>query len=389
VSEDQRAQLGVIYVAGLILTVGAGTFNILPLLTAGAVDTLGFSERQAGVMSLAISVGSGASALLAVMWVRTARWRRAAVIALSGMVAADTLAILFHNYWVFVLLQGAAGFFGTAVICLSLTILSDFHESARGFGLSNAMQVVYQISTFLAGPILVRWAGLSGLLGLLAVLGVLAITLTPLVPVHGRVSATGGVSRKLFKASTLLGLLGFGMFFLNAGAYWTYVQIIGETSGMSSRLAANCVAAGISGGILGGAAAWFLGDRFGRLWPLVISCVMTVGAALLLRNSFGIAAFVSSVLLYFFAWNYSVAYQLSIVSTVDTTGRGVALTQVFVFIGAAAGAGLAALFVSPSHYTAVTWLACGGACVSTVLFAAAIALFDMTEGRRPVFGTLS
>src|ERR1700674_5248014 len=114
---------------GLVLiVVGASTFNVLPLLTAGAAGTLGFSDRQVGVMSSIICVGSGASALIAAMWVRSRHWQRAAGFALAGMLAANLLSMLVHRYWAFVLLQGAAGFFATAVLCLGLTIISDRPE---------------------------------------------------------------------------------------------------------------------------------------------------------------------------------------------------------------------------------------------------------------------
>ena len=197
---------------------------------------------------------------------------------------------------------------------------------------------------------------------------------------------TEGISRGLLNPVTILAVLGFGMFFLNAGAYWTYVQVMGEANGLSPGVAANCVALGISGGIAGGGAAWLLGDRLGRLLPLLISCLLTVAAAVLLLGHFSAIPLVISVLLYFFAWNYSVAYQLAIVSAVDRTGRGVALTQVFVFAGASAGAGLAAIFVSPGHYEAVVWLACFGACVSTALFVLAARMHRHEEMRQGVSG---
>lgn len=388
VALKQRSQARLIYAAGLVLTIGASTFNIMPLLTAGAVDTLGFTDGQAGVMSMAISLGSAVSAFFAVTWVRNASWRRVAVVALAGMAAADLAAVYFHGYWPLVLLQGAAGLFGTAVICLCLTILSDCPQAERGFGLSNAMQVVYQISAFLAGPLLVRFAGLNGLLGLLAVLGVLALALTPLLPDRGVAAPMKGTFRELLKPVTVLAVLGFGMFFLNAGAYWTYVQVMAEANGLSPRLAANCVALGISGGILGGTAAWWLGDRLGRFAPLLISCLMTLAAAILVLGHFGTIALIVSVLLYFFAWNYSVAYQLAIVSSVDRSGRGVALTQLFVFAGASGGAGLAAIFVSPGHYEAVVWLSCLGACASTALFAVALRMHSHEQARRGLFEAL-
>ncbi len=377
-SHNSRA----VFISALLLTVvGGSTFNILPFLTAGAVDTLGFSDRQVGVMSLIISVGSGASAVLAGMWVRSAHWPRVAVFGLGGMLVTTSLAMLLHRYWTFVLLQGATGFFSTAVICLAVTILSDRHESARAFGMANAMQVVYQISALLVGPTLLRLAGLNGVLAVIAALSGLAMPLALLLPAHGRTVVSEGVSKGLLKPATVLGLLGFGLFFVNAGAYWTYVEIMGEARGMTSRLAANCIAVGVSAGILGGAAAWALGDRFGRLWPLLLSCLLTVAAALLLNGSFSVAALVLSVLLYFFAWNYAVAYQLSIVNAVDTTGRAVAITQAFAFLGAAAGAGLAALFVTPGHYQAVIWVVVVAVCLSTALFAISFAGHRYVEAR--------
>ena len=51
---------------GLALVVlGGSLYNILPLLTAGAVDKLGFSAGQAGVMSSVLTTASRVSALLA------------------------------------------------------------------------------------------------------------------------------------------------------------------------------------------------------------------------------------------------------------------------------------------------------------------------------------
>ena len=357
-------------VAALIMSVvGASTFNILPLLTAGAAHALGFSERQVGTLSLTICVGSATSALLAGMWVRSVNWTRAAQFALGGMLVTNALSMLVHQFWAFAFLQGSAGFFSAAVFCLALTILSDRPQSARNFGLSNAMQVVYQVIAILAGPTLLGLSGLSGVLMMIAAPSGLAILLVPLLPTHGRRVEAERVAKALFKPATLIALTGFCIFFINAGAYWTYVEIMGEARGMTSRVVANCVAAGVSAGVLGGALAWAVGDRFGRFWPLCGSCFLTIVAGLLLSGSFGVASLVVSVTLYFFAWNYAVAYQLSIINAVDATGRGVAITQAFAFLGAAAGAGVAASLVTPGDYHAVIWLVVSAVCVSTGLFA--------------------
>jgi len=366
---------------GLPLTViGASTFNILPLLTAAAADTLGFSERQAGFMSSAICIGSGVSSLVAGIWVRSVNWRRAALVSLGGMVAANGLSMMLHGYWAFVLMQGAAGFFAGATFCLAITAISDVQEPARSFGISSAMQVSYQVAALLAGPALLRWAGLNGVLVMLAVPAALAMLFAPLLPVQGR-TVLEPDAKALLRPATLVALLGFGAFFVNAGAFWTYVELIGLARGMSARVVANCVAAGVSAGMLGGGLASVLGERFGRLRPILVATALTVGAVLLLNGSFGAAAFVVAGMLYFFAWNYSYSYQLAMINEVDATGRGVAITQVFGFLGIAGGAAFAALFVTPGDYHAVTWVAIGAVCLSTALYALSSSMHRHADAR--------
>jgi predicted MFS family arabinose efflux permease len=89
-------------------------------------------------------------------------------------------------------------------------------------------------------------------------------------------------------------------------------------------------------------------------------------------------------MLYFFSWNYAYPYQLAIVNAVDATGRGVAITQAFGFLGVAGGAGLAAFFVTPGDYRAVTWLVVVAVFLSTVLFLLSSAVHRHAGARMPV-----
>jgi predicted MFS family arabinose efflux permease len=348
--------------------VGAGVSNVLPLLTAGAADTLGYSNEQVGFMSVAITVGSAAGAAFAGVWVRSVQWRRAAMLALGGMLVANLLAMAFHRYLVFILAQGVSGFFSSSVFCLGMTILSDRHQSARTFGVAGALQVAYQIAALLAGPTLLRLAGLNGVIAMLAALSGFAMVLAPVLPTHGKQRTFTPGRAVLLKPATVISLMGFLAFFLNVGAYWTYIEVMGQAQGMTSRLVANGMAMGISAGIAGGLLAWAAGDRYGRLWPIGLAAALTIVASLLVNGRFGFGGFVASGILYFFAWNYSYPYQLAIVNAVDTSGRAVAITQAFGYLGMAGGAGIAAIFVSPGNYHAVTWLVVGAACVSTALF---------------------
>ncbi|HJS91547.1 MAG TPA: MFS transporter [Steroidobacteraceae bacterium] len=353
-----------------LVIIGGSTFNILPLLTAGAADKLGFSAQQAGVLSSFLTVASGLSALLAGFWVRSLSWSRAAAAALGGMSLFLFAALGVHGYWLFVSLQGAAAFFASAAFSLGMTIISDGHESTRGFGTAISAQAAYQIAALWAGPMLLRASGLNGVLALLAVPAALAVLVTPLLPARGR-SIPSEHRSGLLRGATLLAFAGFTCFFVGAGAYWTYIELMGQSQGMSSRVIADCVALSVAAGIPGGLLASAQGRRFGSLWPLTFAASLMLIAALLLDTAPGALAFGAAGILYYFAWCYSLAYQFTLVNTVDATGRAVALTGACAFFGSAAGAALAAPFVTPNDYRAVVWIVAAAAAISVALYALA------------------
>ncbi len=355
--------------AGLALVViGASMFNILPLLTAGAADKLGFSAPQAGVMSSALTVASGISAVLAGFWVRSVPWPRAAATALGGMCLCLLAALGVRGHWVFVSMQAAAAFFGSAAFSLGMTIVSDRHESERSFGTAVSAQAAYQIAAIWAGPSLLAVSGLNGVLILLAVPAGLALVLAPLLPARGRAippeARTG-----LLRPATLLAFIGFAIFFVGAGAYWTYIELMGQAEGMTTRTIADCVALSVAAGIPGGLLAAAQGKRFGSLPSLSFAaCLMLIAAALLGAGD-GVLAFGAAGVLYYFAWCYSLAHQFTLVNSVDATGRAVALTGACAFFGSAGGAALAAPFVSPNDYHAVVWIVVVAACASIAMYA--------------------
>jgi predicted MFS family arabinose efflux permease len=357
---------------GLALVVlGASMYNILPLLTAGAADKLGFSARQAGLMASVLTAASGASALLAGAWVRSLSWSRGAAISLGGMCAACLAAMLTHAYWPFVCLQGLAAFFASGAFSLGMTIVSDGRESARGFGVAISTQAAYQIAALWAGPSLLRLSGLDGVLILLAVPAGIGIALSPLLPAAGRAVRTHGAARGLLEPATLIAFIGFTAFFIGAGAYWTYLELMGQAQGMTAQQVGNWAAIAVAAGIPGGVLAAAQGGRLGNLLPLVFSAVLILIAAALLAGSHGATAFGVAGAIYYFAWCYGVAYQYALVNAVDPTGRAIAITGGCAFFGSAAGAALAALFVTPHAYDAVIWIVAVGVCVSTAMFAIA------------------
>jgi MFS transporter, DHA1 family, inner membrane transport protein len=378
VRAPERA-LAVAAVGLALVVLGGSVYNILPLLAAGAVDKLGFSARQAGAMSSVLTFASGVSALMAGAWVRSLSWPRGAAIALGGMCGTCLAAMLTHGYWPAVLLLGLAAFLASAAFSLGMTILSDGRESARGFGVAIATQSAYQIAALWAGPSLLRLPGLLGVLALLAVPAGLGVALAPLLPAAGRAVRPHGAAKGLVRPATIAAFIGFTAFFIGAGAYWTYLELMGQAQGITAQQVGNWAAIAVAAGIPGGVLASLQGDRFGNLRPLVLACALILTAAALLLGLHGATAFGVAGAIYYFAWCYGVAYQYALVNAVDPTGRAVAITGGCAFFGSAGGAALAAVFVTPHDYHAVVWIVAVTICISTAMFALAQKLFQLRD----------
>jgi predicted MFS family arabinose efflux permease len=365
-------------VAGVTLSfIAIATFLLMPTFIEAAVADLGYTEQQAGILSAAVSLGMTMAAVVSTMWIRRSPWRTAAFIGLSGLLVANAAAMLVHGLVPFILLQGIAGFCGGSLYSLSLTILSDGRRPDRYFAYAVGAQTIYQIGGLVAGPFLIRHGGVNALLGLFGALCVLGLLVVRFVPVHGRTHATAAPGTGLLSLPVLLALAGCFLFYVNIGAYWTYIERIGVAAGIGLGAISNGLAFGTATSMAGVLLAAWLGDRRGYLMPIVASAAAIVIAIAMLTGNLQVTAYVLSNVLYGIAWNVSMTYQYGTVNIVDGSRRGVALAPAFHNAGGAAGPALASLAVTTSDHNVVLWLVAISVAASTICFVAALRL------RRP------
>ncbi len=368
---DAASTTGVVVVCNVV---AIATFLVLPTVVDGAERSLHFTDRDVGFLSAINMAGSMVSAIGAKFWVRRVPWARAVRTALLGLACANALSLVFQDRGGFLALQCVAGFFGGSLYSLTLTVLSDTRQPDRNFGLAVAAQVVFQVMGLLAGPTLLAVGGIDVLLTGFALLCLLALPLARFVPDRGRRVSAQVTFAALLGARTLLALMGCFFFLLNAGCYWTYVNDMGHSAGLGEQQIASGLALGVSAGLLGALLASWIGARFNRNASLAIGALLIVAAAWLLAGPLTIAEFTLSSALFNFAWNYSLSYQYAAVNATDPSGHSVAVAPAFHTAGAALGPAIAALLVTPSHYTSVIWLVDAGAIVSLVCFLASARL---------------
>ncbi len=357
--------------------VAIATFLLMPTFIEAAVADLGFTERQAGFLSSVLSLGMTAAAIVSTAWIRRASWRLVASVALTGLLAANGAGMLVRGPVAFIALQGIAGFCGGSLYSLSLTILSDGRRPDRYFAYAIGAQTVYQIGGLVAGPFLIAHGGINAVLALFGALCALGLLLVGLVPVHSRTHSVGAPGTGLLSLPVLFALAGCFLFYVNIGAYWTYIERIGVAAGIGVGAIANGLAFGTAASMAGVVLASWLGARRGYLLPIVASAVAIVIAIVMLTGSLHLGAYVASNVIYGIAWNVSMTYQYGTVNIVDGSRRGVALAPALHNAGGTAGPAMAALVVTASDHGAVLWLVCVSVLASAACFLVALRL------RRP------
>jgi len=380
---DTRAML-----AGVSLSVvGIATFLLMPQFIEAVVADLRYSEQQVGILSSAVMFGTTLAALAASVWIRRSSWRLVASIALIGLLLANGASMVVHGLVWFIALQGVVGFCGGSLYSLSLTVLSDGRRPDRYFAYAIGAQTMYQVLGLVAGPFLIHHGGVNAMLALFAVLCVLGLLIVRFVPVHVPIQRVATSGAGLLSRPVLFALAGCFLFYVNVGAYWTYIERIGTTAGIGLSAISNGLAFSTVASMAGVFLASWLGDRRGYLLPIAASAIGVVLAVVLLTGKLQLTAYIVSAVIYGIAWNLSMTYQYSTVNIVDRSRRGVALAPAFHNAGGAAGPAIAALVVSQTDHSSVLWLVSVSVLASLVCFVIALRLHARaTAGEETVVG---
>jgi predicted MFS family arabinose efflux permease len=361
--------------AGVTLSVVAiGTFLLQPPFIEAAVADLHFTESQVGILSALMMGGSTIASVAATLWVRRSSWRTTAALGLLGLLTVNVASMFWHGLVPFLALQGAGGLFGGSLYSLSLTVLSDCQRPDRGFAYAIGAQTGYQIFGLAAGPFMLQHGGVNTMLGLFSALCVVGVLLVTLLPAHGRNVSAAAADARVLHAPVLFALAGCFLFYVNVNAYWTYIERIGTTAGLSLSAISNTLSFGTAASMGGVFLASWLGFRRGLLVPIAASAVAIVLSAVLLTGTLHLTAYVVSAVLYGNAWNLSMTYQYSTVNVVDRSRRGVALAPALHNAGGAAGPALAALFVSEHDHSSVIWIVSLSVLASLACFMIALRL---------------
>jgi predicted MFS family arabinose efflux permease len=345
-----------ILAACLMSSSGAIIYLISPVLIGGAMEHLGLSSDQAGLLIASYFAGYTLVTLTAVLWLHRCNLQITAW--LSTMAFSASLVIgsasVSPNIAMLTLFIGGAG--AGLLYGISIMIISQSSDPGRYFGFALAAQLVLGSPLLFAGPAYIspEW-GYSGiLLATAAFVGLMSIAThwapkTIVAPQASTALAEPQENRTLIFtviAAVMIWFIGY------SGIY-AFIERIGATGGLTGYEIGLVLSVTITTGLAGALGAAWMGNRYGNIMPHLIGAVGTVITVLLLLNQPGLVRYALAIIALTLSMNFWLAYMLSSVATADTSGRYAVLVTAALGIGATLGPAIAGGMSQGANYSSM------------------------------------
>ena len=340
--------------ACLMSAAGAIVYLISPVLVGSAMDSLGLSSDQAGLLIASYFVGYTLITISAVAWLprvnlRTTAWASSVVFIGALLIATTQTALAGSIVSMAIAGTGAGMLYG-----ISITIVGQSDDPDRYFGIALASQLLLGSVLLFAGP---AWIGPNwGYYGILiataafATLMSVATIWSPVAIAKGPVTVSGEPVM-VPMPFVLISIVAVLIWFTGYSGIYAFIERIGVDGGLTGQQIGLVLSLTIITGLTGALGAGWLGDRYGKLKPhfagavgAAITIVLLSGQPTLLRYSLAIIFLTLSM-------NFWLAYMLGAVAAIDTSGRYAVLTTAALGVGATMGPGIAGGLISDSGFT--------------------------------------
>lgn len=365
---------------GAFAMAGNTPLVVQPMVVGAMVDTLGLTERQAGILASVELTGVTLAILGLIGLVSRTPRATLAVVAVSAIVGANVMTCFVRDFGWLIPLRFVSGVGAAAAFCVYMNIAASREQPESVFAVVNAISIAYSGLLNLVTPAILKLGGLAGIMLTLSLITMLALpTVRWMRAWDVSSSARSSTFRIASVPVSVVPLLAMMLLlYTGHGAIWAYQERIGVAAGLTAHAVGKWL--GLSmlvWGVLGSLLARLLGMSIGRVWPQLLSLSASVLAVILLVFALSPLAFALACALIAFSWFYGLPYQMGLLAARDPKGR-VALAGVMMSTGGMAlGPGIAAVFlVTHGHWPIGVF---AGACY---LCALAIALPAASHTRQ-------
>ena len=362
----------------LAFLASAGLFyvNIMPALVDGLVKGLGFSVRQAGLAGSFNVYGAAFGAFLIVFLVRRIRWRPAAYLFLTGMIAMDVVSIFVHAPAPLFAIRALHGLMGGMLVGLAFSIIARTLAPDRTFGVVLLLQVLAGGVGMMTLPLLSQQFGTAVLFLALVAFSLVTLAMVRFIPDYPESTALRDPGRGK-SGPLVLALL--AVFLFQAANMGLFAFIIGLGESFSLELGFISRTLGLANwlSIAGAGLVILFSTRYGILWPILIGILVALVGTAALGYSGVQWIWIASNVGTGVAWNFVISHLLGMCARLDSSGRAAVWSGFASKMGLASGPLLASFIVGRGNYGAMITTAL----VLLALSAAASALPALTLDR--------
>jgi predicted MFS family arabinose efflux permease len=323
---------------------------LIPLLIGAMVADRGFTDQQAGLVASADLAGYAVMTFVTAMFLIHRNWRRMALVGVSVMFVANV----------------ATMFVSAAMATVSL---GQSDKPDRNYGLLFAASLLFGTAGLWGLPLLLARVGLNGAYAVIALLAVVVGFVSVSLPPGGtrRDPAAGSAVPQRNWVLAGLVLVSITLFWAQQNALYAYMERIGSAAGLSLQFIGFTLGLANLTGFVGASLVAWLGTRFGRLLPLVLSTGIQLACLWVLSGVVDSSAYLVAIATVSLAWNIINPIQIGILAGVDSSGRALGLASTVIGIGLAAGPALGAAVLHGKDYSGVLAVVAFLAVLSVVL----------------------
>ncbi|MDA7585888.1 hypothetical protein N8739_11695, partial [Luminiphilus sp.] len=332
--------------AVVLAVIGVAFFMAMPVVVAAWSTHAEFTAQEAGLLAAIDSGGGVVASLLVAQLINKINWRLLAGIGITFAAGANLISVYADTFLSLGLVRGLAGFGSGTIYALGLGILATTHNTGRNFSILLFVQVSFGMFEINAFPYLAELRGISGIYLAMAAAIVSSAVVLPWLPNRSKravVCYSPGIS-----TPSRLGVLPWVclcavfLFYISAGAFWAYIELIGRSGGLSAGVITGSLTYTQILSLLGCVLAGWFSSRIGQSRPLIASLACAALAIFSLSLGITTISFIAALCVFFLLWNAIDIYQLGTLSNIDQTGRFTAMVPAFQMTAAALGPAIGA-----------------------------------------------
>ena len=364
---------GALDTRGLIAAIALGTLGALTIMAAPGFVMLFHAQSQLPDQQLgfvaAWDINATAVAIgVATLLISRINWRVLAFVGALLIIVGSLATAASHSYAAIVAARVCTGVGEGLAIAVSFAALGSAASPDRAFGIYLIVGLVVTAAALALFPILeasigapVTFAGIAGI-------ALLTAFLLPWLPVcNPKITPASLVAVTWSRPLAFGGLAGVFLYFIAQGAMWSYFERIGNASGVDPLSIGQATAISSFAGGAGSLVAVLLSTRCARIWPLVVSGLISLASFYLLSGHVVAGTLIVAGILFNFAWNLSQPLLSGLCAEADSHGRVVVAMGCIQTVGFGAGPALGALVLHNHDFAPVAWLSAVVLVVSLVI----------------------